>query len=192
MCLYLHVTMHMSINVSNVKSTQNDRRDSVEWMLPCRYITSLVSPFNEPHTDAQSGASSEAPYSAEERLESESQAGKSTAAILDGILAAVQSVLGREAAAQDSLMEVGLDSLGAVELRNALSQSFEVELPVTFTFDYPTPQAMAGYIADLKAVTRDERAVQKHQQPQSDQRLLKAGQPTLGPGMQAITGISVR
>ena len=163
-------------------------------MLGCRYITSLVSPFNEPHTDAQLGSSSEAPYPASERLNSESQAGMAPVAILDGVLAAVLSVLGREAAAQDSLMEVGLDSLGAVELRNALSQSFEVELPVTFTFDYPTPQAMAGYVAGLKGMTADKRAgqVQLHQQPHDDQRQLQAGQPRLGAGMQAITGISVR
>lgn len=158
-------------------------------MLHCRYITSLVSPSNEPGTDAQIG-----PAPADERLEPKIQAGTSTAAILDGVLAAVQSVLGHEVAAQDSLMEVGLDSLGAVELRNALSQNFEVELPVTFTFDYPTPQAMAGYIASLKGVTANDRAgqVQMHQQPHSDQRLSQAGQPRLGAGMQAITGISVR
>ena len=163
-------------------------------MLHCRYITSLVSPSNEPDTDAQSGAASEATYPADEELKSESQAGMSTAALLGGVLTAVQSVLGHKAAAQDSLMEVGLDSLGAVELRNALSQSFEVELPVTFTFDYPTPQAMAGYVAGLKGMTADKRAgqVQLHQQPHDDQRQLQAGQPRLGAGMQAITGISVR
>lgn len=174
---------------------KSDKRYSVEWTLCHRYITSLVRPSHEPHTDAKLEASSEATYPADERLKSDSQAGKSSAAILEGVLSAVQSVLGREAAAQDSLIEVGLDSLGAVELRNALSQSFEVELPVTFTFDYPTPQVMAGYIAGLKGLTANDRAGQvlvMHQQPHSEQGLLQAGQPRLGTGMQAITGISVR
>lgn len=121
----------------------------------------------------------------------------SAAAVLDGVLAAVQSVLGHEAAAQDSLMEVGLDSLGAVELRNALSQSFEVELPATFTFDYPTPQTMAECIASLKGVTADGGIGQVHSvhlHPETGQRLstLPAGQSRLDAGMQAITGISVR
>ena len=151
----------------------------------------MVSPSEEPHTDALLETS----YSVDERVKAESQAGMSTMVILDDVLAAVQSVLGHEATAHDSLMEVGLDSLGAVELRNALSQHFEVELPATFTFDYPTPQAMVGYIASLKGAAVNEGAEHMqsmHQQPQGDQRLVQAGQSRLGAGMQAITGISVR
>lgn len=117
-------------------------------------------------------------------------------AILDGVLAGVQSVLGHQVSSNDSLMEVGLDSLGAVELKNSFSQQFEVELPATFTFDYPTPEAMAGYIASLKGVTDAGRAGQVHsvpRQPQADQRLAVAGGMRLGgAALQAITGISVR
>lgn len=47
------------------------------------------------------------------------------------------------------LMEAGLDSLGAVDLRNALSTQFAVELPSTVTFDYPTLPALAAFIAGL-------------------------------------------
>lgn len=40
-----------------------------------------------------------------------------------------------------------MDSLAAVELRNAVSQKFGVVLPVTVTFDYPTASALAGFVA---------------------------------------------
>ena len=39
------------------------------------------------------------------------------------------------------------DLTGAVELRNSVSDRFGVELPATVTFDCPTPQALAGFIA---------------------------------------------
>ena len=45
------------------------------------------------------------------------------------------------------LMEAGLDSLGAVELRNSLATHFAVDLPSTVTFDYPTIAALANFIA---------------------------------------------
>ena len=38
-------------------------------------------------------------------------------------------------------------SAGAVELRNALSQAFGLELSATVTFDHPTVAALAGHIA---------------------------------------------
>ena len=42
--------------------------------------------------------------------------------------------------------EAGLDSLGAVELRNALSQHLDMELPATLAFDHPSINAIATYI----------------------------------------------
>jgi hypothetical protein len=44
-------------------------------------------------------------------------------------------------------MEAGLDSLGAVDLRNTLSARFSLELPSTFAIDYPSVVAMADHIA---------------------------------------------
>ncbi|HEX3757294.1 MAG TPA: SDR family NAD(P)-dependent oxidoreductase, partial [Kofleriaceae bacterium] len=56
------------------------------------------------------------------------------------------------------LQELGLDSLMAVELRNALGKRAGATLPATLAFDYPTPAAITGYLLD-KVLSRNDAAV---------------------------------
>lgn len=53
-----------------------------------------------------------------------------------------------ELAARMPLKEAGLDSLMAVELRNALTRSIGLPLPATLLFDHPSLEALATYLLD--------------------------------------------
>jgi acyl carrier protein len=60
---------------------------------------------------------------------------------------AAKDIVGSDLTADQPLMAAGLDSLGAVELRNSLQGQLGLELPSTLVFDYPTVDSMAQYIA---------------------------------------------
>jgi hypothetical protein len=62
------------------------------------------------------------------------------------VMSLVKRAVGRSVDADAPLMEAGLDSLGAVELRNGLQQAAggAVQLPSTLIFDHPTARELAA------------------------------------------------
>ncbi len=60
---------------------------------------------------------------------------------------ACAGLLGAEISIATPLMEAGLDSIGAVEMRNAVNDKYGIELPATIMFDYPTIGDLAQYLA---------------------------------------------
>ncbi|WP_245967048.1 type I polyketide synthase [Sphaerisporangium album] len=81
-------------------------------------------------------------------------------AMLEVALAATAAVLGHAApgavGAERSFRDLGLDSLGAVELRDRLADATGLAVPATVTFDHPTPLAVARFLhAEASGRTAD-------------------------------------
>lgn len=72
--------------------------------------------------------------------------------LLERVRKEVAAVLGLATAhavhERQTLSELGLDSLMAVELRNRLCKVAETALPASLAFDYPTPGAIAGLLLE--------------------------------------------
>jgi acyl carrier protein len=85
------------------------------------------------------------------------------AAVLELVRSHVAAVLGHGSPdavdARRTFKELGLDSRGAVELRDRLAKASDLELPVTLAFDHPTPAAVATYLRTRLAGDDGQRAL---------------------------------
>ena len=77
--------------------------------------------------------------------------------MLAEVTAVVQHMLGKAVDPSQPLMEAGLDSLGAVELRTALGSCFDLELPATVTFDYPSAASLSHFLATQTSANTEVR-----------------------------------
>ncbi|MEU1981679.1 SDR family NAD(P)-dependent oxidoreductase [Nocardia sp. NPDC019395] len=70
--------------------------------------------------------------------------------LVDIVRGQVAAVLGHQnaVAADRAFSELGFDSITAIEFRNNLKTITGLRLPVTLVFDYPSPHALAGYLAE--------------------------------------------
>ncbi|KOV70234.1 type I polyketide synthase, partial [Streptomyces sp. MMG1121] len=114
---------------------------------------------------AGSGAAGQVPGPTSGEALSRQLAGMETAdrerAVLDLVRTQTAAVLGHEApdAVNEAraFKELGFDSLTAVDLRNRISASTGLRVPVTLIFDYPSPAALARYLlAELAPAEQPE------------------------------------
>ncbi|WP_369696854.1 phosphopantetheine-binding protein [Streptomyces sp. XD-27] len=105
----------------------------------------------EPGGTANGAAAAAGPGALAERLAA-LPAAERDRELLDLVLTHVAAVLGHgtpdDVDATRGFLDLGFDSLTAVDLRNRLGAAAGLRLPVTLIFDYPTPTALAGHLRE--------------------------------------------
>ncbi|WP_421106324.1 type I polyketide synthase [Streptomyces sp. NEAU-S77] len=112
--------------------------------------------------------------------------------LLELVRAHVAAVLGHatpdDVDAGRGFLDLGFDSLTAVDLRNRLGAAAGLRLPVTLIFDYPTPTALAGYLREELGL--DTTAA--HQPVHAELDKLEAILATIAPDDAESPGITTR
>ncbi|WP_432097673.1 KR domain-containing protein, partial [Streptomyces sp. bgisy100] len=105
--------------------------------------------------DARTGAATE-PGGTDlaERLAGQSTSGRRRI-LLEVVRTQVATVLGhaspQSVEPDRGFLDLGFDSLTAVELRNGLRRLTGIALPATLLFDHPTPSALVAHLCDMTA-----------------------------------------
>ena len=80
------------------------------------------------------------------------------------------------ASIEETVVQAGMDSLGAVEMSNAIVSAFGVSLPATAVFDYPTLGHLAAFSLQSQQRSATQSGAEQHQAPSSTGRPLVSGQ----------------
>ncbi len=134
---------------AQVSAARVDMHKWVEY-LPGAAGSRMLAPLLGGAGAAQAGASADAARTELANEIAGATRDKQLEQLVDVVRADVARVLalGRVGAVppEKPLRDLGLDSLLAVELRNALAKRLGLALPPTLTFDHPTPAAIAAYL----------------------------------------------
>jgi hypothetical protein len=107
--------------------------------------------------------------------------------------AAAKAIIGGSINVSEPLMAAGLDSLGAVELRNSLEGRLGLQLPSTLVFDYPTVAAIAGFIStSLGASEPAAEATSDADVPAASSLDLAVSGSSGASGLLSVTGMATR